>query len=211
VEGTVSKPDAHIDDLVAAFARLPGAILGEGPDHPRCPDPSLRREADGYFRQYPYLLADLGYVAFIRRYWWAGTEGGGDVAHVHIFAPWSDESDPTYPEEPIEPEGYLTFALATVWRGEGGAAANGIDLGFGFDATGARPPGIYRVARLAKTELQPWTRYCDTFAESLGYAIRYRGALWEWSACAEPAASADVGGITALQSLRHPSPQRSRA
>jgi hypothetical protein len=194
----VSESHTHIDDLAAAFARLPGALLGEGPDHPHCPDPSLRWEEDGYFRQYPFLRADPGYVAFIHRYWWAGTEGGEDMAHIHIFAPWSDVSDPSYPEEPIEPEGYLTFALVTVRRAGGWATEDGVELAFGFDATGTRPPGVYwvRVAQLAKRTLRPflWARYCDTFAEWLGHTIRDRGELWEWGEDAGPGAAPDRRG-----------------
>jgi hypothetical protein len=161
----------RIDELAAAFMRLPGAFLDRGPDHPRAPDAARLQEVEAYFQLYPFLLADGGYAAFVRRYLWAGTEG--DNVGIHIFAPVSEVYDP-YGGEPVDEDGFFVFATSEYRLVD---RAGDFGLAFGFDASGRRNQGVYRSARLGLREIAPWSWYCPSFAEWLGWAIEQRGQL----------------------------------
>jgi hypothetical protein len=156
------------------FRQLPGAILDHGPDHPLSPDAEREREVEAYFRRYPFLLADSGYVAFVRRYLWAGTEG--DNVGIHVYAPVSEVYDP-YWNNPLDEEGFFTFATSEYWLLGHPGRQNNIALGFGFDSTGDHRKGVYRSAMLASREQVPWSWYCETFAEWLERIIQRRGQL----------------------------------
>ena len=59
----------NIDELVAAFAALPGATVGRGPRHPLTPEPALADRLSEYFGvEYPGPDRDLGYVEFMWKY-----------------------------------------------------------------------------------------------------------------------------------------------
>lgn len=178
----------RIDEFAKAFQLLPGAILDRGPDHPRTPDAARRDEVEAYFRRYPYLLTDSGYVAFVRRYLWAGTEG--ENVGIHIFAPVSEVSDPYCDGGPVDEHGFFVFATSEYRRTD---LAGDFGMGFGFDATGSRDPGVYRSARLGSREHTPWAWYCPTFTDWLERAIEQRGQLHSVGAAAEPRAAADLG------------------
>jgi hypothetical protein len=165
----------RIDELVARFTQLPGPILDRGPDHPYSPDTERQEEVEAYFRRYPFLLADCGYVAFVRRYMWAGTEG--DNVGIHVFAPVSAVYDPYGGTDPVDEQGFFLFATSEYRKLGRPGKQNNIALGFGFDATGSRRTGVYRSARLGDQELRPWSWYCEVFSEWLERIIQSRGQL----------------------------------
>ena len=169
--------DVHA--LVERFLRLPDATVGQGPRHPTEPVPELEAPINDFLEEYPFLCKDTGYVEFLKAYSGAYVLWPGDELVIDIFG-FSEVSSPVISEEypVIDNEGYLTFCSVLYRVKPGGGVENIQTLGFAFDATSQRRPGVYRqlVGRESgsptKTE---W--YCETFLELFHELIDKQGRL----------------------------------
>jgi len=163
----------------------PHARIGRGPGYPPELEGALREKTAAWLSVHPFLALDSGYVDFLKPYsglavsrdddpsldWgldiagFTGTGGCLDEVDFCVF-------DPTVPA--IDEKGFYRFAdvsycaypdLTRPWSGWLGAD-------FGYDATGERPWGIYRL-------LDPPQWFCSTFAEWLSRVIERKGRVLE--------------------------------
>jgi hypothetical protein len=168
---------SELNELMRRFAEeFEGAVVGQGPKHPDSPRPELQSEIDQFLNEYPFLREDAGYVAFLETYAGATVDSPEGVIVV-IFGFLLDVGlHITEDEGPlIDDEGFLTFATVQVRTAEGKEGFHEYtDMAFGFDATGERPPGIYR-----KIDFNPTAWYCQDFLTWLRLLVENRGRLFD--------------------------------
>jgi len=169
--------DVH--SLVNKFLELSEAEVDRGPQHPTEPDPELEAPVNDFLDQYPFLRQDAGYVEFLKAYSGAYVIWPDDQLLIDIFG-FSEVSSPIEVEEypVVDNEGYLTFCSVAYRVKPGGGVENIQTLGFAFDATSERKPGVYRqlVGREpGSPTVTDW--YCETFLELFRDLIDKRGRL----------------------------------
>jgi hypothetical protein len=161
-----------IDDIVARFAALPGALVGSGPRHPSEPDPSIEGRVAGFFTGYPALRRDQGYVDFIWRYAGASRTNpeGTDLFDVFGFSNVTADILDDFDESPVDEDGYLYFAQAVRHEGR-----NTYTYGFAFNVDPDREWAVYRVAAMTDAARQPYLPYTDSFTSFLAEAVANGG------------------------------------
>jgi hypothetical protein len=169
--------DVH--SLVKDFLELPDAEVGRGPQHPTNPVPELEAPINEFLEKYPFLCKDARYVEFLKCYSGAYLLWPDDQLMIDVFG-FSDVSSPIEAEEypVVDNEGYLTFCSVLYRVKPGGGVENIQTLGFAFDATSQRKPGVYRqlVGRQpGSPTVTEW--YCETFLELFHELIDKRGRL----------------------------------
>jgi hypothetical protein len=164
-----------IHSLIGKMASLDGAVIGRGPRHPTNPDPDLAPVVEKLFVEYPFLRKDQGYVDFIECYAGAFINSQEDDLVIDIFGLSNVSTNLLYGEgDIIDEDGFLTICDIAIGIDRGpGLDKEIIGIGFSFDATQSRQPGIYRYLINAPVD---W--YCKTFLELLDAIIEKRGRLF---------------------------------
>ena len=167
-----------IDELVAAFAALPGAVVGKGPHHPATPDPALAPELTELFETYPGLSSDAGYVELLWKYGGLSRRDDDDNELFHVFGFGPDVVD-FYRDldgPGVDELAFFIFAQAVVHAGSAGSPEVQ-ERAFGFDLSGNLKPGVYVFESTLNAEAQTWIRYADDFTAFLADAVK-RGGVW---------------------------------
>jgi hypothetical protein len=140
-------------------------------------DAKLQDDVTALLDAYPFLGRDEGWVAFLRRYGGAllvredglllSLFGFSEDIGMHIV---KGPGDPIY-------DGIFVFCDGSVprvihGRVDAETAAESVAVGFGFDATGERSPGVYR---LIDGRNPTW--YCATFCDWLRKVVAQDGQL----------------------------------
>src|SRR5216110_2735582 len=117
--------------VMEAFALLPGADVGAGPDHPGMPVADRRSDIDSFLRRFPQLARDPAYVDFLYAYSGAGMTDVDADTYVDVFG-FSDVSTEFDESEGplIEEDGYLIFAVVIYQRGEERSRPATVQLSF---------------------------------------------------------------------------------
>lgn len=137
----------------------------------------LQRQVDALLATYPFLERDAGYVAYLRRY------GGAIVVRVDALVlslyGFSHDIGMHIVDGPGEPvcDGCLVFCDMSVpaavrARTDVKETVETVAVGFGFEATGERRPGVYRFVDGGDGE---W--FCETFLEWLAILIETDGQI----------------------------------
>lgn len=134
----------RLHELMAAFAQLPTARVGQGYEHPTAPNLDLQAETDAFLDAHPFLNAFPNYVQFLKCYAGAAFHAPDGSIFIDIFGfidtvtlTVTDEESPI-----IDAEGYYTFCTGLVTT-KSGLETKEDYFAFGFDATGNRKQGIY--------------------------------------------------------------------
>jgi hypothetical protein len=169
-----------IDELAAAFGDLPGALVSRGPRHPTRPQPSVADDLTWFFdKQYPALQSDPGYVEFMWKY--AGLsrsdEGHHHLFYLYGFGPATADIIHDLDENLADEEEMFTFALCTV---DGDIPERPLDsytVDFGFDLTGRRRLGVYRLESTTQVPRTAWVWHANDFTSFLAEAVA-NGGVW---------------------------------
>jgi hypothetical protein len=169
-----------IDKLVAAFGGLPGAAVGHGPRHPTSPNPAVADDLTWFFdEQYPGLKADPGYVEFMWRY--AGLSRKDEDYHhlfyLYGFGPATADILHDLDEDLADEEGMFTIAECTVDGDIPERPLDSYSMDFGFDLTGSRRPGVYRLESTMQVPRTAWVWHTTDFTTFLSEAVA-RGGVW---------------------------------
>jgi hypothetical protein len=182
----------EIDQLIQRLLEVaPHAQLGAGPEHPATPDLTLAARIATWLSVHPFLDRDAAYVDFLKRYsgldvldeytpenvakgldWDLDIPGFAPVAHLSFLDETGGHSrhfDPTVPH--IDKNGFYHFATVCYHSGQGNEASDWAHEEFGFDASGERPPGVYRI-------LDPPEWFCETFFQWLTQVIERSGRVF---------------------------------
>jgi hypothetical protein len=168
----------NIDELVAAFAALPGATVGRGPLHPLTPEPALADRLSEYFgAEYPGLDRDPSYAEFMWKY--AGLSRIDDnqdqVFEVLGFGPGTTDIDTDLDEEMVDEDGVFVFAECIVKGDIVEGPVDAYTVVFGFDLTGERRAGVYRYTTTTQVPDSQWVWHAPDFQAFLSEAIANRG------------------------------------
>ena len=167
--------------LVQRFSELDRARVGRGPRHLTQGNRSLEGALESFLKRYPFLKKDTGYVQFLECYAGAYLVWPEDELVIDIYG-FSGVSTLIVGEDGpiIDEDGYLTFSSVLFRIREGPGLENIQTLGFAFDATQQRKPGIYRQV-VGREEGSPivtdW--YGETFLEWFKDVMDKKGRLIE--------------------------------
>jgi hypothetical protein len=171
----MSNMESELEQLMFRFAAdLDGAVIGRGPRHPVRPRGHVEAEIDRFLAEYPVLRRDAGYVEFLETYAGA-TADSPDGLIVVIFGFDPDVGlHMTQDEGPlVDDDGFLAFATVQVRIVEGPTGVHEyLDMGFSYDVTGARPPGVYR-----SLGMEPSAWFCEDFQHWLRLVVERHGRL----------------------------------
>jgi len=167
-----------IDELVAAFAALPGARVGAGPHHPLTPDPALAPRLTAFFEAFPGLSGDAGYTEFLWKYAGLSRSDEKQDELFDVFGFGADvvdfEGDLYGPG--VDEQGFFIFAEAVVHAD----SADGPDTrehDFAFSLSGDREPGVYVFRSTLTGRAAEWEKYADDFTAFLAAAVEH-GGVW---------------------------------
>jgi hypothetical protein len=158
-----------IEELVNRLAKMgewTSAASAVGPGAPKV----FAAETARLLEQFPFAERADDWLAFLRKY------GGGmltrerDLLSLGLYGFSEDVTMPILdgPGDPID-AGCLVFGDVEVPLV--GSADETVALGFGFDATGKRKWGVYRIEDSAAS------RYCESFTEWLRRFVELDGRL----------------------------------
>jgi hypothetical protein len=169
-----------IDELVAAFADLPGTAVGRGPRHPTVAAPSGAEDLTWFFdEQYPGLKADPGYVEFMWKY--AGLsrldEDRHHLFYLYGFGPATADIIHDLDEDLADEDRMFTFAECTVDGDIPERPLDSYSVDFGFDLTGSRRPGVYWYESTMQVPRTAWVWHTDDFTSFLAEAVA-NGGVW---------------------------------
>lgn len=137
-----------IQQLIERLSHLGYVETGMGPQHPSSPILQIEPEINNFLEHYPTLARDEGYVNFLEIYAGLGFEAYAGELILNIFG-----FDPAVAlhilegeGEVVDEQGFLTFASLTVPSVGKYKVANQeyVGIGFAFDTTSNRQPGVYR-------------------------------------------------------------------
>lgn len=136
----------ELDLLLARLESFGHLKLGDGPEHPARPNRQLGPELARFLEQYPFVTRDDGYVQFLARYGGAVFWRDQDALSLGLFGFYPDLAlHLTKGPGDIIESGCLTFCDLVIPPRGNPFAADALGLGFGFEATGTRPWGVYRL------------------------------------------------------------------
>jgi hypothetical protein len=182
----------EIDRLIERLLEVaPLAQIGQGPAHPAAPNPTLVERITTWLAVHPFLNRDAVYVDFLRRYsgvdviaeytaenvakgldWDLDIPGFATVGSIDCLDDTGGHSrhfDPTVPH--ISETGFYHFATVCFRHsGLGDEPSDWAYEEFGFDASGKRRWGVYRI-------VDPADWFCETFSEWLARVIDSRGHI----------------------------------
>lgn len=169
-----------IDELVAVFEDLPGAVVGRGPRHPTEPEPSVADDLTWFFdEQYPGLQADSGYVEFMWKY--AGLsrldEGHHHLFYLYGFGPATADIIDDLDEDLAGKDGMFRFATCVVDGDIPERPLDAYSVDFGFDLTGSRRPGVYWYEASTQVPRAGWVWHTNDFTSFLAEAVA-NGGVW---------------------------------
>lgn len=169
----------HLDSLIQKFFDMGHATIGNGPKHPDSPNAALQSEITEFFSTYPVLAKDQGYVDFQEKYAGAVVDWPYDELTIVIHGFYDFTEHVLYPDEPlIDDDGYFYFAEVITKTSAGSKDRQDIiGMGFAWDITGMRKPGIYRTVGQSGSDT-PNMWYCETFLEWLSDVVEKRGKLF---------------------------------
>jgi hypothetical protein len=163
----------NIDQLIDTFARMKGAEVGRGPQHPVLPDTTISTKLSEFIERYPFILQDNEYIEFLTKYSGAFCVNNQDGLTIDIwgladgFSNLLDEDGPV-----IDEDGYCLFAYILF----NNQSTIDTEVDFKFDATGKRKWGIYRsVDDENGKSIADW--YCESFLDWLEQLILKNGKL----------------------------------
>ena len=124
---------------------------------------------------YPFLRQDEGYVCFLEMYAGGVFWRDQDALSLGLFGFDSELSTHLVkgPGDTVE-HGYLTFCDMVIPPRADPFGKDAIGLGFGFDATGERRWGVYRLLGEGRADY-----YCETFLQWLRLFVEREGRLDE--------------------------------
>jgi hypothetical protein len=162
------------------FEQLGQTTVGRGPKHPVTPNLTLRSEIDGFFKEYPELAKDRGYVDFLERYSAATRWHEDDEFSVIIYGFSDFTINLLYPDESlISQEKFFRFAEVGTKIGDR-KFEDEINLDFAWDVSGKQQQGVYR--RIVPWDVDPklilYSWYCDNFLTWLDALITNKGRLF---------------------------------
>jgi hypothetical protein len=186
----------EIDGLIERLLQVsPQANIGRGPEHPTRPELALATRIATWLSVHPFLSRDAGYVDFLRRY--SGVQVLTEYSAQNVakgldwdlripgFAPQprplgkhgcldytgghGGRLDPTVRH--IDKNGFYNFG-EVFFRHSGGGdePSDWAYEEFGFDASGERRSGVYRI-------LDPPEWFCENFLQWLTQVIERRGRV----------------------------------
>jgi len=134
-----------IDQLVERFSQIPGATVGQGPQHPEHPDKTISRRLSEFLSDYPFLHTDPHYVEFLEKYAGAYSEDEQATQLIEILGFFDPSIDIVEIEgSVIDRDGYLIFARCVYHIEDEKGLHDTQEHDFAFDASGKRKPGVYR-------------------------------------------------------------------
>jgi hypothetical protein len=159
-----------IHSLMRRLGEIQGAQVGHGPKHPVEPDFAIADEIAEFFKKYPALQHDQGYVNFLECYAGASISCEPELmVDIYGFVPGGSHI--------VKEDGYRLdesgyFAFCTIFLD------NIKEIGFSFDATFdatiERKRGVYKWT-LDENLQASLTWYCTTFLEWLDTLITSQG------------------------------------
>jgi hypothetical protein len=159
----------HIQSLMKEFALIPGAKHGSGPlsDKPESVDMAML--VDLFFREFPALLRDQGFVEFMNYYSGALIVDGASKFVLDIPGPsrvsrnvsWDDISV-------IRDKTYYPFCFIRLSKGE--------RFDFSFSLSENRTKGIY-VSQFTSERIARINWYCLEFSDLLTQIVIENGKL----------------------------------
>ncbi len=170
-----------IDVLTARFLMLGYARIGQGPKHPLVPNLPMQARIDEFFRKYPRLRLDAGYVEFLEKYsaaelTWPDREL---EIMIHGFSPEELEvNDLLTPDEPLYDE-FGFFRFCEVIISPKSAPDHWMGVSFAWYLHDDRLLGVYRsvTAILQAMNPVPYEWYRASFVEWFEELIQRQGKL----------------------------------
>lgn len=161
----------NIHSLMHQFAQFQGAQVGRGPNHPIKPNLALAEEIATFFKRYPFLQRDPGYVDFQECYAGASVimlSDNNRTVDIDIFGFLDVSTHMTeYEDSIVDEDGYLVFSYILFDEQQ---------CSFSFHAHRDRRSGVYRtIVRKNLDRQTSW--YCATFLEWLERLIQQKGRL----------------------------------
>jgi hypothetical protein len=165
-----------IDELVTRFSRMPRARVGRGPLHPTSPDRSIAPRIGEFFRTYPTVARDGGYVEFQEKYAGASLEDPDKDQIDDIFGFTDASTDLMEMDGPIvDEDGFLVFAQCIFHVVSAGKLVDMYEYDFAFDTTGDRDGGVYRSHATLNTHGRPFERHTEDFCSWLNELVANEG------------------------------------
>jgi hypothetical protein len=188
----MSSTQSQIVSLIQQIEAIPNAIIsiGRGAVHPSEPDTTLADDLSSYWKAYPYLLKDKGYVHFMQMY-----------CGMHIYRPdydiaidvpgFTDASSTIIQhgndflwlgESSIFQAGLLIFCDAMLpaqppSQNSSTDSTHVVGTAFGFNPA---QPGIFRTKNQTGQDMSEVTSqdtyfYCEDFIEWLTILVKWQG------------------------------------
>ncbi|MCP2321736.1 hypothetical protein HDA40_000243 [Hamadaea flava] len=167
-----------IDELVAAFAALPGARVGAGPRHPVRPDATLTPRLTAFFALYPPLANDAGYAELLWKYGGLARSDESEDQLFDVFGFGADvvDLDQDLYGPGVDEQGFFIVAEAVV-HADTADGPDTYEYDFALSVAGDREPGVYVFTSTLTARAPEWTRYADDFTAFLADAVE-RGTVW---------------------------------
>jgi hypothetical protein len=169
-------PDiTELDVLLIQIQSFGHLKLGRGPNCPDKPNFQIADELAAFLERFSFVVRDEGYVQFLQTYAGGVFWRDQDALSLGLFGFDADLSIHLTkgPGKPVE-YGCLTFCDMVIPPRSDPFAAKALGLGFGFEATGARRWGLYRIWPGGRVE---W--FCDSFIAWLRRFVAHEGRLDE--------------------------------
>lgn len=170
-----------IDTLTVKFLMLGYARIGQGPKHPVVPNLPMQARIDEFFRKFPRLRLDAGYVEFLEKYsaaelTWPDREL---EIMIHGFSPEELEvNDLLTPNEPLYDKfGFFRFCEVIISPKSEPHSRMSVD--FAWYLHDDRPFGVYRTVTPFQQAMNPlpYEWYRASFVEWFKELIREQGKL----------------------------------
>lgn len=166
-----------IDDAMATFERIPGAVVGFGPKHPTRPNQEIAHRVAAFLDDYPALRGYPCYVEFLEKYAGARIDQQENSVLVYLFGLADVSFDLVADEGDVVTDGFLQFAQG-VYREDVHDVMTIYQYDFAFDVSGARDRGVYRSALRASGDVHGYTWYTADFSSWLDELVA-KGGVYE--------------------------------
>lgn len=162
--------------IIEGFEAMGDIAVGFGLEHPVAPDLRREEEVRSFLAQLPPSCRDPDWLAFLLRY--GGLQWEIDAGNFGLMGyRWVSEDLIDAEEEAIDEHGFLSFAYLDVALER---MELDVTLIYGFDATGERRPGVYRLqVNPEPTPDTAWAYYQPSFMAFLRAVAAVNGEFWE--------------------------------